>query len=92
MSKMGEYSIQRQEELSRRGNGKKHQEPANVPTVFRDQQVDIKIGECIKLGLDEATATTTIVEWNSKQPSPMKIGLVKKRVYFAYLDQQAGST
>ena len=89
MSKMGVYAIQRQEELSKRGRGKKNQEPGNVPTVLRDQYVDAKIAECVIQGLDEVAANALVVTWNSIQPSPMKVGHIKKRIYIAYHSQQA---
>ncbi len=87
MSKMGEYAIERQRELANRRPRKKASVPGNVPTAIRDQQIDAKIAECITQGIDEPTATSLVVQWNSMRASPMKVGLLKKRVYLAYQAQ-----
>lgn len=76
------------EEVLEREGQRRRQKPNkdknNVPTAARDVAVDAQIAECIKQGVDQAEAERLTLEWNAKQASPMKVGLVKQRVYLAY--------
>jgi hypothetical protein len=92
MGKSGEWAMERQQELARGRQRKENKEPGNVPTALRDQHVDAQIADCIKTGLDEADAVLRVVGWNAIQPSPMKVGLLKKKIYLAYHATSVGST
>ena len=91
MSKMGEYAMERAIEEAKHRPRIPIKTPGNVPTALRDQQVDAKIANCIKKCLDEATAAAEITVWNAEQPSPLKVTILKQRIYLAYRAAEAGS-
>lgn len=86
MGRMADYALEvamsQQAEVRRKKNS---DDRKNLPTASRDAQVDMKIADCIKQGINLEDAVRVNVEWNAMLPSPMKVGLVKKRVYQAYV-------
>ena len=70
---------------------KRRGEKANVPTELRDAQVSAQIAACISAGMSLEDATSALVDWNSSQPSPMRVGLLRKRVYEAFTSKFSAS-
>ena len=91
MSKMGEYAMERAIEEAKHKPRIRIKKPGNIPTALRDQQVNAQVAECIKKGLNEAIATAEIIVWNANQPSPLKVSILRQRIYLAYQALEAGS-
>lgn len=87
MGRMGDWAMevaqQRASKRKRRRNGEPRE---NVPAAVRDQRVDEEITACLKHGMTQEDASTRMLQWNADQPSPMKIGLLKRRIYEIYLN------
>lgn len=91
MGGMSDYALEVQmEQANRRPRRDQDKEKKNVPMAVRDTLVEEKIAECIKQGINPDEAESLTLEWNAEQASPMKIGLVKQRVFLAY--RAAGAT
>lgn len=85
MGGMSDYALEVQmEQANRRPRRKQDKEKKSVPTTVRDALVDEKIAKCIKQGINQDETERLTLEWNAEQASPMKVGLVKQRVFLAY--------
>jgi hypothetical protein len=91
MSKMGEYAVERERELAQHRPRIRVKKPGNVPVALCEQRADTLIAECIKKGLDAAAADAEIIVWNANQPSPLKVSVLRQRIYLAYRALEAGS-
>lgn len=84
MGGMSDYALEVALNQRKGKRRSKNEERNNQPLAARDTAMNQVISDLIARRESLVIAEKFLLAWNAGQPSPMKVGMAKQRIYLAY--------